>query len=42
VNAAITALRFFFRVTLRRGDVTEDIVFASESRRLPVSTGFKC
>jgi site-specific recombinase XerD len=28
VNAAVTALRFFFKVTLRRGDVTEDIVFA--------------
>ena len=36
VNAAMTALRFFFKVTLRRGDVTEDIVFAREPRRLPV------
>jgi site-specific recombinase XerD len=36
VNAAMTALRFFFKVTLRRGDVTENIVFAREPRRLPV------
>jgi site-specific recombinase XerD len=36
VNAAMTALRFFFKVTLRRGEVTEDIVFAREPRRLPV------
>ena len=36
VNAAMTALRFFFKVTLRRGDVTDDIVFAREPRRLPV------
>jgi site-specific recombinase XerD len=36
VNAAMTALRFFFKVTLRRGDVTEDIVFAHGPRRLPV------
>ena len=36
VNAAMTALRFFFKVTLRRGNVTEDIVFAREPRRLPV------
>ncbi len=36
VNAAMTALRFFFKVTLRRGDVTEDIVFAREPRRPPV------
>lgn len=36
VNAAMTALHFFFKVTLRRGEVTEDIVFAREPRRLPV------
>jgi site-specific recombinase XerD len=36
VNAAMTALRFFFKVTLRRGNVTADIVFAREPRRLPV------
>jgi hypothetical protein len=36
VNAAMTALRCFFKVTLRRGDVTEDIVFAREPRRKPV------
>ena len=32
----MTALRFFFKVTLRRGEVVEDIVFACEPRRLPV------
>jgi site-specific recombinase XerD len=36
MNAAMTALRFFFKVTLRRGDVTDDIAFAREPRRLPV------
>jgi integrase len=36
VNAAMTALRFFFRVTLRRSDVMEDVVFIREPRRLPV------
>jgi integrase/recombinase XerD len=34
VNAAMTALRFFFKVTLRRGDVTEEIVLAP---RFPTS-----
>ena len=36
VNAAMTALRLFFKVTLRRGEAVEDIVFAREPRRLPV------
>ena len=36
INATMTALRFFFKVTLRRGDVTEDIAFIREPRRLPV------
>jgi integrase/recombinase XerD len=36
VNSAQTEPRFFFEVTLRRGDVTEDIVFACELRRLSV------
>ena len=36
VNAAMTALRFFFKVTLRRSDVVEDVVFIREPRRLPV------
>ena len=36
VNAAMTALRFFFEVTLRRSDVAEDVVFIREPRRLPV------
>ena len=36
VNATMTALRFFFKVTLRRGNVTEDIAFIREPRRLPV------
>ena len=34
VNVAMTALRFLFKVALRR-DITEDIVFAREPRRLP-------
>jgi len=36
VNAAMTALRFFLKVTLRRSDVAEDVVFIREPRRLPV------
>jgi site-specific recombinase XerD len=36
VNAAMTALRRFFKVTLHRGDVTKDTGFAREPRRLPV------
>ena len=36
INATMTALRFFFKVTLRRGDLTEDIAFIREPRRLPV------
>lgn len=36
VNPTMTALRFFFKVTLRQGDVTEDVAFARGPRRLPV------
>ena len=36
VNATLTALRFFFQVTLRRSEVTEGVVFIREPRRLPV------
>jgi integrase/recombinase XerD len=35
-NATMTALRFFFRVTLRRPEVTDEIAFSREPRRLPV------
>lgn len=36
INATMCALRFFFKVTLRSGSVTEDIAFIREPRRLPV------
>jgi len=36
INATLTALRFFFQVTLGRSAVTEDAVFIREPRRLPV------
>lgn len=36
INATMTALRFFFKITLRKGSVTEDIAFVREPRRLPV------
>jgi integrase/recombinase XerD len=36
INATMTALRFFFKVTLRKGDVTQDVAYAREPRRLPV------
>jgi len=35
-NVAMTALRFFFRATLNRPEVTDRAVFAREARRLPV------
>jgi integrase/recombinase XerD len=36
VNVSATALRFFFRVTLKRHDLAEELVSAREPRRLPV------
>jgi site-specific recombinase XerD len=32
----VAALRFFFRVTLRRSDITEHTRFSHEPRKLPV------
>ena len=39
VNAGASALRFFFKVTLRRHDLAEEVVSAREPRRLPVVLG---
>src|SRR5262250_3451290 len=36
VNVSATALRFFFRVTLKRHDLAEEAVSTREPRRLPV------
>ena len=36
LNATVTALRFFFSVTLGRQDVTERLPFVREPRKLPV------
>ena len=36
VNVSATALRFFFRVTLKRRDLAEELVATREPRRLPV------
>ena len=36
VNVSATALRFFFRVTLKRSDLAEEVVSAREPRRLPI------
>ena len=36
VNANASALRFFFKVTLKRSDLAEEVVSAREPRRLPV------
>jgi integrase/recombinase XerD len=36
VNVSATALRFFFRVTLKRRDLAEELVSTREPRRLPV------
>jgi integrase/recombinase XerD len=35
INATVTALRFFFRVTLDRPDTTRHLVFVYEPRKLP-------
>jgi site-specific recombinase XerC len=35
-NVAATALRFFFKVTLKRHDLAEEVVSTREPRRLPV------
>jgi integrase len=36
VNVSATALRFFFKITLKRRDLAEEVVFTREPRRLPV------
>ena len=36
VNATASALRFFFRVTLKRHDLADAVVSVREPRRLPV------
>jgi integrase/recombinase XerD len=36
LNATVTALRFFFAVTLGRGDATDRLPFVREPRKLPV------
>jgi integrase/recombinase XerD len=36
VNATASALRFFFRVTLKRSDLADEVVSVREPRRLPV------
>jgi site-specific recombinase XerD len=36
VNVSATALRFFFKVTLKRSDLADELVSAREPRRLPV------
>ena len=36
VNVSATALRFFFKVTLKRPDLAEELVSTREPRRLPV------
>src|ERR1700741_36871 len=36
VNHAVAALRFFFRITLRRSDIIEHTTFIHEPRKLPV------
>ena len=36
VNATVTALRFFFNVTVDRPDVTRPLTFVAEPRKIPV------
>jgi integrase/recombinase XerD len=40
INAAVTALRFFFKVTLRRHDIADHIPFVSQPQKLPVPVGY--
>jgi integrase/recombinase XerD len=39
LNHTVAALRFFFRVTLRRSDIIEHTTFVHEPRKLPVVLG---
>jgi hypothetical protein len=36
VNVSATALRFFFKVTLKPSDLADEVVSARDPRRLPV------
>ena len=36
INVSATALRFFFKITLKRHDLAEEVVSTREPRRLPV------
>ena len=36
INGAVTALRFFFNVTVDRADVTKPLTFVAEPRKIPV------
>ena len=36
VNANASALRFFFKITLKRSDLADEVVLAREPRRLPI------
>src|SRR5206468_5469402 len=36
LNHTVAALRFFFRITLRRSDIIEHTAFIHEPRKLPV------
>jgi integrase/recombinase XerD len=39
LNHTVAALRFFFRVTLKRADILEHTTFLHEPRKLPVVLG---
>jgi integrase/recombinase XerD len=36
INGTVTALRFFFTVTVDRPDVTKPLTFVAEPRKIPV------
>jgi integrase/recombinase XerD len=44
INATVTALRFFFKLTLDRPETTRHLVFVYEPRKLPrvLSPGPRC
>jgi integrase/recombinase XerD len=42
INADVTALRFFFKVTLDRPETTRHLVFVYEPRKLPRARPRRC
>jgi hypothetical protein len=37
INGTVTALRFFFSVTVNRAEVSEALTFVAEPRKIPIA-----